>query len=947
MKKALLLLLLFTGLTSSAQSLQLINYCGNNVFDLTDTFGALVGNENPSGFNISFHLSQSDAANFLNQIDLPTFYTTNTSPEIVFARVFNFTSGNVSINPISLVVNSTLQVDIGGNFNTTPRTVTANPVGGQEPYTYVWSINGTLLLGTNSQQINLPNNQPGAVITASVTVTDANGCSGSSTLTATNSQSIIANDDNVILTNLSGTTPPGANNVLSNDFVGGNPATINGASISLISTTNEGVGLTPQGLVFANNQTPSGVYELVYQICQWNSPNNCDTATVTVTVDFCRAATPIINSIVQPNCVGVQTGSINLSGLPEIGTWTITLSAQPLPLTYSGTGPTFNIQNLNPGTYSLSVIAEDILLANCFASFPINFVINQNSGLLLDMNGTYVDFNANGLTDVGDVINYAFEITNNSCGLSTAVIVTSNELSVAGEPIELAPYESNQTAYSGVYVLTQQDINTGSVFKRATASGYLDDIYTIKQDSTTTNLNILDGIKLKAFLDYNNNGVHENTEPYFPYGEFHYSLNSGPTNNIATSNGIFYIYESNPINIFDLSYTLDSVYSTQYTVATSSYSNITVANGSGITEYSFPIIVIPYTDLSVQLLNYSAPPRPGFIYQNTIVYTNYGSNTISTGTVNFVKDPLLTITNVSESGIVANANGFTFNFVNLPPGQSRQITVYMQVPTIPTVTLGQQVTNTTSITVVENEVNISNNTSFLTQTIVGSYDPNDKAESHGSNILFSSFSADDYLTYTIRFENTGTANAVNVKVDDLLDTQLDENTVRTISASHPYILKRIDNALSWKFDGIDLPPSVDGDDVTGHGYIVFQVKPKSGFALGDIIPNTADIYFDFNPAIVTNTWTSEFVPFLGINIFENDTFQYYPNPTSDIVTFSLKNTSTTIETIEVMDVLGKTLLTKTNNYSNASIDLSSLSKGLYLVKIKAAGQEKTVKITKN
>jgi hypothetical protein len=48
-----------------------------------------------------------------------------------------------------------------------------------------------------------------------------------------------------------------------------------------------------------------------------------------------------------------------------------------------------------------------------------------------------------------------------------------------------------------------------------------------------------------------------------------------------------------------------------------------------------------------------------------------------------------------------------------------------------------------------------------------------------------------------------------------------------------------------------------------------------------------------------------------------------------------------------MDLLGKTLLTKTNHYSAASIDMSSLSKGMYLVKVTANGQEKTVKITKN
>jgi uncharacterized repeat protein (TIGR01451 family) len=229
---------------------------------------------------------------------------------------------------------------------------------------------------------------------------------------------------------------------------------------------------------------------------------------------------------------------------------------------------------------------------------------------------------------------------------------------------------------------------------------------------------------------------------------------------------------------------------------------------------------------------------------------------------------------------------------------------------------------------------------------VGSYDPNDKAEKHGGEVVFSNFTADNYLTYTIRFENTGTANAVNVKVDDLLDSQLDETSVTTISASHQFVLKRINNALSWHFDGIDLPPSVEGDAVTGHGYIVFQIKPKTGFALGDVIPNTANIYFDFNPAIVTNTCTTEFVPFLGIDAFDSSTFEYYPNPTSGIVTFNMKNTSTTIDNIEVTDILGKTLFSKTIDYRDAAIDLSIFEKGIYLITLKANGQQKTFKIAK-
>jgi uncharacterized repeat protein (TIGR01451 family) len=143
-------------------------------------------------------------------------------------------------------------------------------------------------------------------------------------------------------------------------------------------------------------------------------------------------------------------------------------------------------------------------------------------------------------------------------------------------------------------------------------------------------------------------------------------------------------------------------------------------------------------------------------------------------------------------------------------------------------------------------------------------------ESHGERILHSTFTANDYLYYTIRFENTGTASAINVRVNDVLDSRLDENTIRMISASHNYIMDRVDNNLTWRFDDIQLPVSV-ANTTTGKGYITFQVKPRVGFAVGDIIPNTASIYFDFNPAIITNTFNTELIDTL-FNILLLNTF---------------------------------------------------------------------------
>ncbi|MBP6557987.1 MAG: T9SS type A sorting domain-containing protein, partial [Flavobacterium sp.] len=279
----------------------------------------------------------------------------------------------------------------------------------------------------------------------------------------------------------------------------------------------------------------------------------------------------------------------------------------------------------------------------------------------------------------------------------------------------------------------------------------------------------------------------------------------------------------------------------------------------------------------------------------------------------------------------------------LLPFESREMTVNMQVPNIPTVTIGGLLTNTASIVPLTGDVVPTNNSTTNTQIIIGAYDPNDKMEAHGEQILHSTFNADDYLTYTIRFENTGTVSAINVRVNDVLDADLDESTIRMVSASHPYIMDRVGSNVNWIFDDIQLPPSV-ADTNIGKGYITFQIKPTAGYAVGDIIPNTASIYFDFNPAIVTNTFNTEFVQQLGVGEFENANFVFYPNPVNDIVTIQVKNEGT-IANIAVYDVSGKIIMAQksTTVLSVQTLDLSSVSKGMYLLEVTTDTNLKVVK----
>lgn len=529
--------------------------------------------------------------------------------------------------------------------------------------------------------------------------------------------------------------------------------------------------------------------------------------------------------------------------------------------------------------------------------------------------------------DVDYIVYGPFSSVSNSCSQITPNTIVSCSFSSAAIEYPFIP-----NAQPGQYYLLM-------VTNYSNLTGFI----TINELSNSLGAIDCSGLKLNAFLDINNNGTQDTGEQNFPLGQFAYEMNNnGNIHNIVSPTGTYNIYDANSSNSYDLSFSIDPNYAASYAVNPALYNDVNVVIGAGMQTYNFPVTVIQnYNDLVVNIIPINAP-RPGFNYMNKIVYTNNGNQTISSGTLTFNHDALVSILTNTQAGTTPIANGFTFNFSNLLPFESREMTVTLQVPTIPTVTLGGLLTNTASIVPLTGDVVPENNSAVNSQIIIGAYDPNDKMEAHGESILYAAFSTNDYLTYTIRFENTGTASAINVRVNDVLNSQLDASTIRMISASHSYVMDRVGNNINWHFDNIMLPPSIANTNI-GKGYITFQIKPMPGYAVGDIIPNTASIYFDFNPPIITNTFNTEFVQQLGIDEFENNDFVFYPNPVSDWLTISVRGNAT-IAGVTVYDVLGKIVFSqKASNLSTQTVDLSAVSKGMYLIEVTTDTNHKVIK----
>lgn len=573
-------------------------------------------------------------------------------------------------------------------------------------------------------------------------------------------------------------------------------------------------------------------------------------------------------------------------------------------------------------------------------------------GTFTDNGGTISNYTNNSNNNVticptipGDVVNVTFTSFNVEANFDALYVFNGNSTSSAqistGNPGVNVP-----SGLAGGFWGT----TLPGPFTSSSADGCLTFRFRSNADITnsgwTANVNCgsptLNSIQLRAFLDGNNNGLFDSGEIDFANGTFVYQINdSGVTNYVSPSTGSYNIVDFNTTNSYDFSYQINSEY-TSYLSNSSTYNNISTTLGSGMQTLFFPTTIInPFNDLQISIIP-TQQPRPGFSYSNLIKYKNIGTNAQS-GTVTFVKDPEVAITSISQTGTTNNSSGFSYNFTNLLPFETRQINVIMSVPTIPTVNISDVLTNSATITSSIADNILGNNSFTNSQIVIGSYDPNDKMESHGGEIQFNQFVANDYLYYTVRFQNEGTAEAFTVRIEDLLDAQLDETSIRVLSASHLYSMNRVNNQITWTFNNINLVPTIVNEELS-KGYVLFKIKLKPGFAVGDIIPNTGEIYFDFNPAIVTNTFNTEFVAALNNLDFSSGNFLIYPNPATDLVEVSLNTNSTNIESIVIFDVLGKIVKKVESVNSNQTyINVSEISSGVYMIEVTTDNNLKQIK----
>lgn len=230
------------------------------------------------------------------------------------------------------------------------------------------------------------------------------------------------------------------------------------------------------------------------------------------------------------------------------------------------------------------------------------------------------------------------------------------------------------------------------------------------------------------------------------------------------------------------------------------------------------------------------------------------------------------------------------------------------------------------------DIDPSNNMHSFCVPVVYSYDPNVKEVSprgEGEEGYIST--SDDTLTYTLHFQNTGTAAAHSVRVRDTLDGHINWASLKILGTSHNMSPQWIaPNVVEFTFNPIYLPDSAH-DEPGSHGSVRFSVALNPGLTPGTQIKNKGNIYFDLNPPIITNTVinTIELPPPTEVNgAAVAGAMKVYPNPATNVVTIE----NVMGDEVTILSINGAAVMSGKVKDRKATINVSKLPAGLYLVR---------------
>ncbi len=371
-------------------------------------------------------------------------------------------------------------------------------------------------------------------------------------------------------------------------------------------------------------------------------------------------------------------------------------------------------------------------------------------------------------------------------------------------------------------------------------------------------------------------------------------------------------------------------------------SGFSISNGNPVAQIDFNVQCKNGFDIGAKSVVPQGRVFPGAIHTLRVLAGDlsqwYGlscANGVS-GTVKVSIAGPVTYTGAHNDALTPSVSGSTLTYSISNFGtinNNKAFAVFLRTDT--SANMNDTIVISVEVTPTSGDNDSSNNKKVFRYLVRNSYDPNIK-EVYPVDVppLYN-----DWLTYTIHFQNTGNAEAENIRIADTLASQLDISSFQVINYSHKMVTSVVENAVTFRFPNIMLPDSFT-DSKGSQGFVQYRIKPLPGMPKGTKINNTAYIYFDYNAPIVTNTTVNEFVE-SNSNIPDFKAvyqLNIYPNPVQDIFKVKLSsNIGNTQAKVRVYNVLGEMVYESDLNGNEAQVNLSNQTSGVYIVRIEGEG----------
>lgn len=321
------------------------------------------------------------------------------------------------------------------------------------------------------------------------------------------------------------------------------------------------------------------------------------------------------------------------------------------------------------------------------------------------------------------------------------------------------------------------------------------------------------------------------------------------------------------------------------------------------------------------------PARPGFDNNVYITVENIGTES-TVASVDLTFDNTQTWVGSGIAPDTQVGNNATWS-PSITPGSVWGIAVTLN--TDAGVVIGTPLAHTFMATPSVQDTTPLDNSIAWSGFVVGAVDPNDK-QVVPQVMTPAQVQAGEALEYTIRFQNTGTFPATRVIITDTLSTDLLWNTMDLVSSSHTTEWYIHQGVLHFVMDPIYLPDSVS-DEPNSHGYVKFRLMPVSTLVNGSQIENVANIYFDFNNAVITAAAVFSVDQTVGITAHADKEVLLFPNPAHDQLNVRMDAPGALLE---VRSSDGRLLVVQRVTGTLAVVNIGDLANGSYVISIEQA-----------